>query len=87
MWEKLFETMKSTPKKKWAAIAAVVALTGGAIYEMMPDGIDKEAEVLFTKYKNDPNGLDKALAENWPTLDQDTKNECIKYALIAKLGM
>lgn len=49
--------------------------------------MDKEAEVLFSKYKNDPNGLDKALAENRPTFDQDTKNECLNYAIVAKLGL
>ncbi len=87
MREKLLATLKGTPKKKWAIMAAVAAFGGRAIAEMMPDGIDKEAEVLFTKYKDDPAGLDRALAESWPTLDQDTKNECLKYALIAKLGI
>lgn len=49
--------------------------------------MDKEAEVMFAKYKNDPNGLDRAISENWTKFDQDTKNECIKYAIIGKLAI
>ncbi|MBP6910283.1 hypothetical protein KBC03_01660 [Patescibacteria group bacterium] len=85
--EKILASVRETPSKKRAVMAAVAALASRGIYELMPEGMDKEAEVLFTKYKNDPNGLDKALAENWHTFDQDTKNDCIKYALMARLSL
>lgn len=88
-FEKILASLKGVPKRRWAVAAAVAALAGYGISELVSDDkeINKEAEVLFAKYKNDPNGLDKALAENRSTFDQDTKNECLKYALIAKLGL
>ena len=87
--EKILATLKGTPKRKLAIATAVAGLLGWGAYERLSSDSDvsKEAQVYFAKYKDKPAELDKALAENRKTFDQETKNECLKYAVAAKLGL
>lgn len=81
VWKSLF-TGRRVGKM---ALAFWLVTTGYFTYEyFFWEKIDDETQAKLDEYKKDPNKLDREVLAQWPSLDQEEKNDYLKAALLAR---